>query len=41
MEGTRPLVPDPVEFDILETGESIRDNRMVLVIVGVIQILEL
>ena len=41
VEGTRPLVPDPVEFDLLETGERIRDDRVVLVIVGVIQILEL
>ena len=41
MEGTRPLVPDPKELYVLELGERIRDDRVVLVIVGVIQVLEL
>ena len=41
MEGTRPLVTDPVEFDLLELSERIRDDRMVFVIVGVIQVLKL
>jgi hypothetical protein len=41
VEGTRPLFPDPEELHVLETRERIRDDRVVLVIVGVIQVLKL